>query len=150
MIVLKYIFACCSCFSIVPVYVWIIMNKCFLQSLPLNSSLQRNSLKTLQKNTKPLRNVANSEKVSKLKSCFKKLPFEEQSELGIFEIIMGMVPSNMLCHFSFRIPFQKIVTWLFRLFLDSSVLIATWAEARLRARACSFPLHPPSWPVPLP
>eukprot|EP00074_Homo_sapiens_P067083 XP_011517309.1 target of rapamycin complex 2 subunit MAPKAP1 isoform X4 [Homo sapiens] len=40
----------------------IIMNKCFLQSLALNSSLQRKSLKTLQKSMKPPRNVANSEK----------------------------------------------------------------------------------------
>ncbi|XP_010364173.1 LOW QUALITY PROTEIN: target of rapamycin complex 2 subunit MAPKAP1 [Rhinopithecus roxellana] len=40
----------------------IIMNKCFLQSLALNSSLQRKSLKTFQKSMKPPRNVENSEK----------------------------------------------------------------------------------------
>lgn len=55
------------------------MNKCFLQSLALNSSLQRKSLKTSQRSMKPLRNVANSEKVSELKLCLKHLPREENA-----------------------------------------------------------------------
>lgn len=75
------------------------MNKCFLQSLALNSSLQRKSLKTLQKSMKSLRNVANSEKVSELKLCLKKIAFRGTSELGIFAIIMEMVPSNMWSYF---------------------------------------------------
>lgn len=80
------------------------MNKCFLQLLALNSSLQRKSLKTLQKNMKPLRNTANR-KGQQIEIVLKKLPFEEKSELGIFTVIMGMGPSDMLSYFSFMISY---------------------------------------------
>lgn len=118
MIVLKYIFACCSCFSIVPVYVWVIMNKCFLQSLVLNSSSQRKSLKTLQKCRQPLKNVANSEKVSWLKLFFKKKKNSALggkcflSELGKFCIVMETSSSRMLSYFGFQKTSLGFSVWL--------------------------------------
>lgn len=73
----------------------------------------------MQKSMKPLRNVA-TQKRSANWNLGEKIAFREKCvsfELGIFVIIVGIISSYMLSYFSFRIPFQIIITWTFYVFM---------------------------------